>query len=72
MDSANNDRATLYINRHFRRRRRRRRVCDRQLRKRKRKKESEKGGGGGVIEKVLAVCELADDRLISFGGEGAG
>ena len=58
MDSVNNDRATLYINRHFRHRQRR--VCDRQLRKRKK----EGGGGGGVIEKspavARAVCELAD------------
>ena len=70
MDSANNDRATLYINRHFRHRRRR--VSDRQLRKRE--KESAKGGGdggdGGVIEIesckcVRAVCELADDRFTS-------
>ena len=68
MDSANNDRATLYINRHFRHRRRR--VCDRQLRKRE--KESAKGGGDGgiVIEResckcVRVVCELADDRFTS-------
>ena len=59
MDSANNDRATLYINRHFRRR-----VTERQLRQGEREGEKERERENGVIEKVMAVCALTGDRLI--------
>ena len=69
MDSANNDRATLYINRHFRHRRRVA-VCVTDSCERGRRKESAKGGDGGddggVIEKVLRARFVNSPMIASL------